>query len=539
MSLTRVSYSMLGAGNQVSPDDFGATGGADDTAAVQAAFDSGKNVQFTRSYNVTSVTDSGDQREIDFNGFILVGIATVATDCVLLKRSFHTDMFDVRISATTTVANRIINDNYYCAMRWVNTVTAGTQYNNIHGMFIYYMRRGLIYGANSGNPPGGIGPHSENSIYGYRTRGVEFPFVGNANAGVIDFHGSTFVNIPNEWTALDAFSILNSRAIINIACITSVLGGELQTAAQDPAIAINGCADLSNIRFFGTRVETAPTMNWVGGEVHFIGCEIQNTKDSISLFTASSSGVGTLGLTDCNTYRTAGVGAYSSSPLVNTSGLTSGSLVVTLANTKVDEWKWPLLSIGKGSLLGTKLMLTITVGDATYVIDNARDNILERSDRDTIGYQIVGWYGVAFGGGTQTFTIAADGPPYGNLASSFALTTDGEYRAYSSDQTSAATIQATSFIVKPGQLFEFEANIKRQNATSSGSVFAEFYGTNGVSISALEIVPNTSLVIGSWVPVTSIFTIPASTAYMSIYVRSTINGGQSLIKFADTTLRYA
>ena len=34
MSLTRVSYSMLGAGYQVSPDDFGATGGADDTVAV-------------------------------------------------------------------------------------------------------------------------------------------------------------------------------------------------------------------------------------------------------------------------------------------------------------------------------------------------------------------------------------------------------------------------------------------------------------------------------------------------------------------------
>ena len=512
----------------VSPEDFGAVGDGitDDTVAVQAAFDSGKSVRFANSYAVTSVTDSGDQRVIDFNGNHLKGIATTATPCILLKKSFHCDTYDLAIDGN-------FNDNYACAFQWFNSATNGaTQFNNIFGLFIYHARYGFVYGSKGAIPSPGA--QSENAVFGFRTRGVQNPFYAKAPYGVLFFSDSIFYSGNEEWPVSPAFNWFDSRTFVNEGCLVVVNGGEIQQAASTiPPYA----AEIQATRFIGTVIEVAPSILITGDETHFEECQYYNTKDNVPAFVVNSGATGSFYLTNSKFFRLAGTGSYSSSYLVDMTASGAG-FMSKISGCNVLEYAWPLCSPKFGSTDYTDTWLTTTAGTTPYKLDDVQPNQLAIKGYDVLGYSISTWYSQVFGGGTNTFTIASDAAPYGNLASCFQLSAQAQIDALTVNETSPTTIKSTTLEVKPGYRFRFNAHAKV--ATTTNATFTiRFYDLSGTFLSDVVVVPYSNFVVGSWTNVNALFTVPANAAYMGLVVVCAQSGGTGVFNFADVSLQYA
>jgi len=179
-----------------------------------------------------------------------------------------------------------------------------------------------------------------------------------------------------------------------------------------------------------------------------------------------------------------------------------------------------------------------TAGGFRANLNDATTNLIAAKGIDTIGYDTATWYLQAFGAGVETLTISADQPPFGNLASSFLLTTDAELHATTTDPTSAATIRATAFIVKPGEVFTVAAHMKKGLNNSQGRVVLNEFDATATAISATTVIPFSS-VTTSWATHTGIYVVPAGVAYIGISVESVISGGQSTVYFADVSLKDA
>lgn len=549
MALTQITHAQI-KGASVTPDSYGATGTGDDTVAVQAALDSGLPVVFTRSYYVTSVTYNADYGRLDFNGHALIGIAAVATDCILLLKPMHSTIYNVLVTATTTIGQlgngAYNNDNYATAIRWYNS-TGATQFNDIFGLTIRYVRYGFTYGLNSGGTPAGSS-HSENAIFGFRTRGVQNPCTLNATAAVLSFHDAIFVNNNEEWSGAPvAFNWFNSRAIVCESCITSVFGGELQTAAQDPATPAPYCANLLNIRWFGTRVETAPTILIAGDNVHFIGCEMQNLQgNSVDMFVVNSGVTGATYFENCNIYRT-GTVIGANVRFFNNSAATLVECVLS-NSTLFDIPIWPLVSFPSQQAVYNNLKYKALSADTTvFRLNSDNENLLEIKGVDCLGYNTAtGWYTTTSGGGTHTFTVDTTiTPPYGNLASSFKLLADalgGSVTCNTVDVTSGASVISTGIKVKPGLNFRVAiTSLMTTYVTTNSVLHATFWNTAGASVSSLSVIPYAQFAQGlsAWFASDAVFTVPAGAAYMGIDVSCAYSGGTAQLNFSNLVLQKA
>jgi len=130
------------AGRAVTPDFYKSGTGLDDTAAVQAAFDSGKPVIFTRDYYVKSVRMFGVDQKIDFNGYWLWGIAestntSAERDCVLEIAGLYMQLFNVKVVSD-------FNMNYKCGVHWRSeSNTRPAEHIKIYGLQINRLLIGL------------------------------------------------------------------------------------------------------------------------------------------------------------------------------------------------------------------------------------------------------------------------------------------------------------------------------------------------------------------------------------------------------------
>lgn len=315
---------------------FGAVGDGvhDDTAAVQAAFDSGKPVLFGVSCYVQSVVISGVGKTIDFNGHSLVGIAVNSPDYLLAITGRELTLYNVKVNCNFKP--------YTSAVRWCS-LDAGSpaQYNNVYGMHIMYAAQGLCYGNSIGSPPVDAA-QSENTIHNLTFRGVQTCFIGNQGAnGYITLVAPILDCNPYEWGGQPGYNgtswALNSRCFNNPSNNTLILGGELLKTTSQTGYGFEG----NGVTMIGTIIEIACKWGYLTGSMTIKDADKNGymASDASSAFVvAASAGTGQLLLDNVFCYRGAAVASYSSVSFIDASACPT--YIVKIQSCTINEWMW-------------------------------------------------------------------------------------------------------------------------------------------------------------------------------------------------------
>lgn len=509
-------------------------GTTDMTAALEACIAANDRIEFIADLGITTITWPTARRlEVFFNGFSLVGIATSATDCISRIKTEGCRFYSYSV-------NQNLNFNYTCATWWYDAATA-SQFNQVFGMRHRYAVRGLVYGELPGSTSTALA-QSENAIFGFTTRGVQNPFYGNHSNGWLFFYGPMFVSLYEEWPngSASPFDANAARSFENTDTQIIVSGGELvQAWGGTYAAEMTGC------RFSNVGMEIVCPILINGDNVHIQGQRIFNGVDSVPDFEIASGVTGALHLTDMFFTRTAGVGAYSGSPLVDASAADAAFKVV-LTNTQSYEWRWNLVGadvrlVSGGIAEYHNHRLSITAADPNiYVLNNQPiESLLDGTGFDRLGYT-VGAGGDGnwtltndFGGGT-TMTNTTVAGPSGYLASQITLHATGQAVAGPGDPTSLATVQATMLHVRPDELYWVSAWCNISSGTTA-QLQARFYDLTGALVSDVAIADASSIGTATWTYLEGPIAVPATAAYMNPGVR----GSASDIRVTDLRIRRA
>tara|TARA_R110000868_G_scaffold369831_1_gene633312 strand:+ start:993 stop:2834 length:1842 start_codon:yes stop_codon:yes gene_type:complete len=332
----------------VSVKDFGVVGDGvnDDTAALQAAFDSGVNqLIFTCNCYVTEVTIGGTGRTIDFNGYAVIGTNTGLSLSAPLN-----------INGTyLTLINVLINANfksYNSVCHWFTTGSITSQNIYVYGMVLLNGIRGLTYGSLEYLAPG-TGLNSENTIFGLMTRAVQVPFQGNQTNGFITLVCPQLDCAPYEWVNQAGYDATTyntaARVIDNRVGVLMIQGGELLKTISPLGWSIYG----NSIFIEGSATECAAS-HYATGSMTFL-----NTTggymgaDGISVVTVDVAAVGTLTMT--NTYITRAelqssgqhIFRVSDSAAIGTGGTNiSANYTIVVSDSYFGEWQQWVTMLG-------------------------------------------------------------------------------------------------------------------------------------------------------------------------------------------------
>lgn len=175
------------------------------THAVQAAFDSHRPVKFARDYFVTTVKITGGGKTIDFDGYKLSGWnPPVNTNALLEINANYSVCYNVRVDANFHVE--------YGAAIWWYSVESGTaaMQNTFYGMRIDNTILGLAFGGFPGSTtPVFDTAQSENTAYGFRTRGTQRPIYFRRPDGRLYLVSPIIQVSRNEWDP-SVFNYANS-----------------------------------------------------------------------------------------------------------------------------------------------------------------------------------------------------------------------------------------------------------------------------------------------------------------------------------------
>jgi hypothetical protein len=325
--------------------------GATDQIKVQAAFDSGKPIRFSKSYSVDSVEISSVGQTIDFCGYSLVGTRTfdaVGAQYVLAITGRELRLYDVSVNANFK--------NYASAIRWFSK-SAGepAQYNNVYGMAVAYCNIGLLYGQEIATPSLDS-PQSENSIYGFKCRGAQQSFVGNQSNGFITLVAPILDCNPYEWTLQPGYNATTwqtaARSIVNIVGNVVILGGEVLKTSTQLGYGVEG----KDIAMMGTTIEIACANFLVtGGNIQLHA--IQNFymgSDSANVFTvqanAGDKGDAMVTLNNCTPKRGDNVWSFSGSTMIK--GNSTIPVVFNFLNCSIRNWSISRIANSNASVVG-------------------------------------------------------------------------------------------------------------------------------------------------------------------------------------------
>lgn len=560
---TKLSYLLDAAGAKrrtgqdkwtdfISVKDFGAKGDGvtDDTTAIQNAIDyiAQTGTSENRSgllfplgqYCVTTITfPQPATYNVIFQGAQLVGIATTPTDAIVTWQMEGCTFYSVDV-------NMNFNTNYTCGIRWYNA-EASSQFNSIFGLKIRYGVRGMIYGVNAGDTDTGFA-QSENSIYGWRTRGVQNPLMMNHSNGFLNLAAPQLVCGNEEWAGHPSvtFDWATGRAFECINGWLYIEGGEIQKSGSTLGFA----ADCSNCQISNANIETASPMQLVGppsapspsSGVNLSNCRHLMTSSSISQWSAPAAlqSNATLSFDGCQFLRPNGTGAFDRTPMIDVSAATTSPPSVTLRGCWVQEWAFVTTGVNCALVKGTNnykyeaVQLRQTAADPNvYLVDNTTNNLLENRGIDTLCYSQTGWYNNTDSGSTS-ISVNPSGPP-GYNASSLGLSTTGVARIISANEPGGATtLKQTAFVVRPGELYSCEGWLNYLSGTQY-RITARFYNAAGTFISELDVADQGSLPGTNWGKTMGIFAVPSGAYYMAVGTLSNVANGQ----FTDLRLRRA
>lgn len=549
-AVSRTGYSKFA--DFVSVKDFGAKGDGvtDDTTSIALAIAYAvkyADENFTTllfppgEYAVQTVNFAyGPTYNVIFDGAQLLGIATSPTDSILTLAMEGSTFYSIDV-------NMNFNTNYTCGIRWYNA-TASSQYNSIFGFKIKYGVRGMIYGVNSGSSDTGFA-QSENSIYGWRTRGVQNPLLMNHSEGFLNMVAPQLICGNEEWASHPSvtFNWTVGRAFECVNGWLYVEGGEVEKAGSSLGFA----ADCSNLQMVNTNIETACPMQLVGppsgaaspsSGVNLSNCRHLMTTSGQSQWAATSTlqPNATLTLADCQFVRPTGTGAFDRTSMIDVSTAATNPPSVSLDDASVQEWAFvtaggncPLIK-GASSYIYRNVRLQQTTTDANiYRVDNTTNNLLENRTLDILCYTQTGWFNNTDSGSTSV-SVNAVGPT-GYNPSSLGISATGVARIISANEPGGTTtLKATAFIVRPGELYSIEGQLNWLSGVDFGSL-ARFYTSAGGLLSEVVVSDQAALNGTSFTKVMGLLAVPATAYYMSVGVKANVANGQ----FTDLRLRRA
>ncbi len=311
--------------------------GATDQIKVQAAFDSGKPIRFSKSYSVDSVVISSDGQFIDFNGYALIGTRSfdaTRAQAVLSILALQLTLYKVAVNANF--------QNYTACIRW-NSVSSAkpAQYNNVYGLSVAYSIIGLLYGQEIGTSSIDAA-QSENTIYGFKCRGIQQAFVGNQSNGAITLVSPQLDCNPYEWLSQPGFDETTwqtaARAVNNANGQLVILGGELLKTSTQLGYGIEG----SDMRIIGAAIEIACANFLVGpGYIDLKSCSnFYMASDSTDVFTLKSTagdgGRSIITLDCCQPIRADNVWSYSGASFIN--GVSTIPVTFNFVNCLIQNW---------------------------------------------------------------------------------------------------------------------------------------------------------------------------------------------------------
>ena len=311
--------------------------GATDQLKVQAAFDSGKPIKFSKSYSVDSVLISSVGQTIDFNGYSLIGtrpFTSIASQYVLGIAGRELKLYNVSVNANFK--------NYAGAIRWFS-VSAGApaQFNNVYGMAVAYCLNGLIFGQEVGTASLDAA-QSENAIYGFKCRGAQQAFVGNQTNGFVTLVAPQLDCNPYEWSLQPGYNDTTwqtaARSIVNIVGNVVILGGEVLKTSTQLGYGVEG----KDIAMMGTTIEIACANFLVtGGNIQLHA--IQNfymSSDSTNVFTvqanAGDKGDAMVTLNNCTPKRADNVWSYSGVTMIQ--GNSTQPVIFNFVDCGIRNW---------------------------------------------------------------------------------------------------------------------------------------------------------------------------------------------------------
>lgn len=492
----------------------------DVTTAVQNAINSlpavGGNIYFPPGkYRVTTITFANTRYNAIFDGAVLWGSATVATDCVVRFKGTQSNVYGLVIGGWNPSLSSVTNSNYTCALWWYDGANP-SQFNNFFGLYITDLLRGVIFGEKPGNTDTNL-PLSENSIFGYKTRSVQNPFYGNAIQGFITLNAPELIAEKGDWsgdgTTTGVYRYSSARAIENAAGsgYITVMGGEVVKVDS----ALGYAADLNRIRLIGTHAEVAPSFQVTGDSVQWQNGVLFNTQSTTDIFVYTSAGK-KIDLDSCKIIRNDGTGSGSTTYLVNALSATAPEVNINDCDLREFGASFTdLVALNDDRLARwSKTRLQKTLADTDlWMYDTQLQNLLDIRGIDRMAWTAAGWF---INSSATLLGTAADAPTadYTNVVT----VTPANVIGSSADESSVAQIRATAVPTHVNELFMLEGWCRTTGA-GAGHIIARFYNSAGAFLSNTLVMSTTQSrpkITTSWRYSRGFFKAPASAAYVAI-----------------------
>lgn len=497
---------------------FGAKGDwiNDDTEAIQKAINvtrvCGVGLKFSPgNYRVSTLTTGRIENTWQFDNAQLVANSNAPQDCLLKFSGLHCKINGLKISLEKKL-------NYKSAIWWYNAAES-SQHNDFISLEIRYAKIGIIYGELPNVNSTGFA-QSENTIFGYKTRGVEVPLYNNHSNGFLFLSNPMLVAHAEEWNVfgVTGFDRTKNRSFINRIGDLIITGGEIQNSIGDEAEGFAAEVNGGTVYITSAISEVNVPFKINGGSLVFNGGKVLNTQSITDGFKITADAAnGKLKASGVKFERSIGVGAFSGRVFINKQDAPA-SFNIAIDNCEIYEWADQSIGSNKplvsGSVENVKIYNTKFIETSGFqpLNLNLTTNILDSKDIDNTGNSTTGYsLKVNYGAGT-TLTLNNDSP-VANTPNSLALLATGEANVSTIDYTSVETIQKTGFRVNTGDAFIVEAYQKIASGAQGGLCIVG-YDKDGDNAQFIKISDQGGPISANWKCLRSHVIVPSGVSFV-------------------------
>ncbi|MBP1994524.1 hypothetical protein [Paenibacillus eucommiae] len=516
------------AGRSITPDFYKVGTGLDDTAAVQAAFDSGKPVIFNRDYYVKSVRMFGIDQKIDFNGFWLWGISSSSDtaaerDCVLEIAGLYLQLYNIKVIAYE------FSLNYKCGVHWRSeSNTRPAEHIKIYGLQINRFIVGLQYGAYLDDPSPLDAPQSENYIFGIHFRSVQNCMILNQPNGVLKIMGGVIDCSPYEWNTLsptpyshaDAYCFYNKDTSLTIdnCAILKVASAE-GYAFKGSVFTLSNCT-----------IEIGSTWGYLEGDAYITQSDMGFQGGNYQhLFEVAPNTEGRLLLNRVFTKRTSGFGGISTAYVIH--GLSAApAYKVIIEKSKFHEWAdYRIASSDRDRVHVEHTRFNFTDTDSVFY--NKLVNDQESFTNLAVNVDTTGQYMAA---------VSDTNPKSGWMMYVYTGTGTVYFRKNTMDVPlgfqSAIEVKASSgisyiyshpFPIPQGHAISFRGWAKYTTGGADETVKIVWVNASGVVIGSFTLITTADIKTTKWTQVVKAIAVPAAAA--SAYLQISADSGSILV----------
>lgn len=401
----------------VSPSMYGAKDDdVDYKLNVQSCVDSGKYVIFSSDYTVSNVQYSAYNLTLNQNGYSLLGYGLLATPDSMLEITTRSSvLYDVKVNARYLPYQQAVRQHSISPAEPSNNV-------NIYGLSVFYCLNGFVYGNRFGEVVVDA-PQSENSIYGFKCRGVKVPFIGNQPNGFLTLHAPILDCNPYEYASQPSYDAATwntgSLAFLNSTNnALTIVGGELLKTFTTLGYGWQG----GNVRLNGVTNECACTRAMITGDVKVFG-EAGGfmAGDSVELYETGAGTSGRVVIHGGQCYRGVGVAAYSGVNMIKN----NGGFQFKFVDCDYTEWKPSKIGDATADLSDVKFkwedsgevveVVNIRKSTRTAIPKNPLNNWTANNANEQISQGGVVNLSGAFTGGNLGVIATVKNPPAQNM----------------------------------------------------------------------------------------------------------------------------